>query len=1214
MKYRLLHIAFLIFFWISWMPLFSQEEGPEYFVENISFPGGSITDGINPEDIIFADNKYFIAGLGTVLVLDADFHVVNTINLSERGQYGYDAFSVIQNLPSHNLMAFDGNNKLFVLSPDNEICVINTTGSGTLADRIARPSSVPLYEFSRSIIRYDHLNQRVFWVITWNKSYLGWYDANSYDLIWDNNSNLFTDNDIFDIVINNSASFFYLARRHTIEVCESNFNYFHKYLEINSESPQKELLHIHTDELHRVYCCTRNEIPDRNIYWIDGDDNSYGSFLAPSPSMHAMTFIPNPYNELILGSAFNVYIYNAITNQLLTTKSLPSGGNDVCNLESFNNKIYVSMRHKIYTITEPNHTVEEKLTKWNNYFGRATCGNSGDIVITNMAGASLEIFKNQGMHENILTGVSFYKSCYNIENHKFYFYSDELRDFSKIVIVNHNLTDNSYNLEDIISYDINGLEVNISSCCYNEFANHLLISSYSETQQIKKCNGNNNQDAGYISLENGFCENVFITPPPDNKIYCATAMNSLSEVSIEIFDASDYSPLPVLDGFGTGYEGAEFRTKFCYNTRDNDVYFILFARPEGGGEFTGKLIKIDIDNGYSWTPYELSGHPDKIIYCEACNQIYIKYSSENFITQFDCNKLSDQMTNWPWNSNVIDIEYGKSLNSLYVLYDGSELTDSDSIQIHDCSQPINERWPIWSVPTECISIKFNDYNQRLYAFSRNAETIDMYSESYLTVLDEQMIASKNDLYLHNSECNRLECYKNYNDLTIDPVTGYLLTPNGSHSNVSVIRCPEKFELTRSINWISFPRLDRNPQNDEAISSVDALTDRILPGPDETYTGHMYYLAYNEEHPATPVMTSIDKNGYTSPWDPTLHNLNEVFSNRGYQLQVTPDKKSIYFYGQIQAPEVQVALNGTPADRFCNWVGYYLPYPQNPFDAIPGYILEDLRFMAGQYWSCVFDDPTPYNPGPGCWRCAYNLGKFEINYGDMVKLTSISNDSFIWEQNNSNEPSIDKLKAESFTYTEQYNYDAIFIELDTNDMPAEIGAFAGDSCVGATKVLPSDTTVLICAYTEGYEGENITFEFSYETKAARTDKPDYFVLNPNTGICERRQIKIEAEQSFHIVSFKSSVDNQENSVSTGLCCYPNPASDAFSVSYYIPEDAFVKLEMINPLGIKVLEKQLGYQMQGNHSCDIQAVGLPIGYYFVSIYTADRFYVGKILVNH
>jgi hypothetical protein len=233
---------------------------------------------------------------------------------------------------------------------------------------------------------------------------------------------------------------------------------------------------------------------------------------------------------------------------------------------------------------------------------------------------------------------------------------------------------------------------------------------------------------------------------------------------------------------------------------------------------------------------------------------------------------------------------------------------------------------------------------------------------------------------------------------------------------------------------------------------------------------------------------------------------------------------------------------------------------------------------------------------------------------MVKLTSVAGNTFLWQQNNANGPSIEKLKAESFSYIEKNDYEAIFIELDTNDMPSEIGAFAGDSCVGATKVLPGDTTVLVCTYTEGYEGADITFEFSYATKAARTDKPDYFVEDPLSGISERRMIKAGENQPYHFVSFKLKDESQINTVSTGLNCYPNPASESFCVSFYLSEDAFVKLELLSPLGIVVYEKQLGYQTEGNHACDIQSIGLPIGYYFVRIYTTDQFYTGTLLINH
>lgn len=440
-----------------------------------------------------------------------------------------------------------------------------------------------------------------------------------------------------------------------------------------------------------------------------------------------------------------------------------------------------------------------------------------------------------------------------------------------------------------------------------------------------------------------------------------------------------------------------------------------------------------------------------------------------------------------------------------------------------------------------------------------------------------------------------------------------MVPNGSHSNISVIRCPERFELTNRINWISFPRLDRNPINIEAIDSKVALTNRIILGPDYTFTGHMKYLAYDPGSPQTGVMTSIDKDLPGSSWNQSPGDLYEVYSTRGYQLQVTPDQQFIYFFGHIQDPDIPVELEGTPADRFSNWVGYYLTYPQSPFDAIPENVLENLTMISGQYWSCSRYNPSPIESGYDCWRCGINQGRVEINYGDMVKLTSTASTSFTWLQNNPEAPSVEKLKAESFIYNEQYDYEAIFIELDTNDSPEEIGAFAGDSCVGATKVLPGDTTVLICAYTEGFEGQDITFEFSYATKAARINQPDYFVLNQGTGISERRRIQAGENQPCHFVSFKQKKDNQSNTFSNRLNCYPNPASDAFSLSYFIPEDGYAELEILNPLGLVILEKTFGYLTQGNHTFDVQIAGLPVGYYFVRLYAGKQIHAGTLLIN-
>ncbi len=202
----------------------------------------------------------------------------------------------------------------------------------------------------------------------------------------------------------------------------------------------------------------------------------------------------------------------------------------------------------------------------------------------------------------------------------------------------------------------------------------------------------------------------------------------------------------------------------------------------------------------------------------------------------------------------------------------------------------------------------------------------------------------------------------------------------------------------------------------------------------------------------------------------------------------------------------------------------------------------------------------------------------------------------------------------FQYEEQPAYDAIFIELDTLNLPEEIGAFAGDSCIGATTVLPSDTMALICAYTEGFEGEEITFELLYPTKSARPRCRDYSVLNTTTGIREKRRIVAGENQPYFLVSLKSPENIPAVEAAFNVNVRPNPARDEFTVSYFSGEEALVELSLINTLGLPVRSWQRGIQGAGSYSIMISTTGLPSGCYYLKVKAGNAVEIQKIMIIH
>ena len=239
----------------------------------------------------------------------------------------------------------------------------------------------------------------------------------------------------------------------------------------------------------------------------------------------------------------------------------------------------------------------------------------------------------------------------------------------------------------------------------------------------------------------------------------------------------------------------------------------------------------------------------------------------------------------------------------------------------------------------------------------------------------------------------------------------------------------------------------------------------------------------------------------------------------------------------------------------------------PLEAIPSDILQELTWMAGQYWFCAKDGGHGTKSSGQTWRCLISQGKLEMKYSDMVKLHSGSSqdDEFNWLENTPAGSGSGKSAAELFTYQEQANYEAYFIELDSVDRPDEIGAMVNDTCIGATKVEPEDTAILICAYTDGFEGDSVTFQLAYNTKKSRPRIGYYYVLNTQTGIKENRKIKIGEKQPYYLVSLTNNHNSLLNQGDSWLQLYPNLSGTDVNISYFVPVENQVDIQLVNLMG-------------------------------------------------
>lgn len=355
-----------------------------------------------------------------------------------------------------------------------------------------------------------------------------------------------------------------------------------------------------------------------------------------------------------------------------------------------------------------------------------------------------------------------------------------------------------------------------------------------------------------------------------------------------------------------------------------------------------------------------------------------------------------------------------------------------------------------------------------------------------------------------------------------------------------------------------------------------------------------------------------------PYDKTYQNsqwsgeLNQVKSTLGYKLETNNSGLCVLpMSGTILPPETTLPLFGFHQ----NWTGYFLTATQSPFDAIATEFLDKITWMAGHYWYCHKEDNPGLKNSGYWWRCACEKGRIEIKYGEMIVIFPSENiEGFHWQYADQSLQDEPKGPSLFFEYEEKAEYTPIFIELDTLNLPLEIGAFAGDSCIGATTVLPSDTMVLICAYTEGFEGEEITFELLDPTKSVHPRYKEYLVLNSQSGIREHRRITAGEKQPYFVVSLTNDTEQNSSSESSWLQCMPNPAHQEVKVSYFLDREAEVSLQLTDAIGRMVLTWQRGKQGAGKYDFSFSTGNLPAEYYQLMLSAGSYTGIQKVLIIH
>ncbi len=333
---------------------------------------------------------------------------------------------------------------------------------------------------------------------------------------------------------------------------------------------------------------------------------------------------------------------------------------------------------------------------------------------------------------------------------------------------------------------------------------------------------------------------------------------------------------------------------------------------------------------------------------------------------------------------------------------------------------------------------------------------------------------------------------------------------------------------------------------------------------------------------------------------------EIISPQGYKFRT--ENRCEFDISGFRCDQY-TTINVLAEQDYGNWIGYFLCKSQHVYDAFDGY-LDNIYEIKAQHWSLR-------SPWPDVPDVPYTL-----NPGDMV-IVCCDEDirEFCWSLQEQREPYIIE-EPQSFSYEEESDYIPIYMQLDPEDLPTEIGALLDGECKGATVV--QDTSAQICAYIMECQGGSLEFEFYYGGRAQNKVIKEYYVYDPETMQTEKTSIKLGDKKDCYYVSFKDEPASKPVPVKLEVTNYPNPfkpsgagRSPVTTISYSLPNESEISLTIYNIKGQKVKELINGKQPAGDYNVSWDGKdenGKPVGtgLYFYKLKTKDKELTKKMLL--
>ena len=286
----------------------------------------------------------------------------------------------------------------------------------------------------------------------------------------------------------------------------------------------------------------------------------------------------------------------------------------------------------------------------------------------------------------------------------------------------------------------------------------------------------------------------------------------------------------------------------------------------------------------------------------------------------------------------------------------------------------------------------------------------------------------------------------------------------------------------------------------------------------------------------------------------------------------------------------------------NWIGYFLEETQHVYDAFYGY-LDNIKKIKTQHWSVKYNNGWPDVP-------------YTLKPGDMVIVWCEEDiPSFSWVNDTPREP-FNIEEPQSFSYEEESDYIPIYMSLDPEDLPTEIGAFVDGECQGATVV--QDTSAQICAYIMENQGSSLEFEFYYGSRSENKVIREYNVYDPEKSQTLKGFITVEQNRDCYYVSFKDEPGGSPTPAKLEASNCPNPFNPETTIQFSTTEHTEnTELIIYNIKGQKVKTLYSGIAEEGKHTVtwngkDEIGKDVTSGIYFYKLNSSGKTAVKKMLL--